>query len=330
MVISFIIPVYKVESYLRQCVDSITCQTYRDIEVILVDDGSPDNSPQLCDLLAREDNRIRVIHKENGGLSDARNAGLKAATGDYVAFVDGDDFWLSRDDLSGLLEVAEKQSESDFIGYNCKYYYPDTENYSSWVAYSDKLLTPVDKNTAVIELVKSGTFPMSACLKLMKRDFLVKNDLFFVKGQIAEDIPWFINVLDTCDKCSFINQYVYSYRQNVAGSITKTSGRRSFDSLFDIFKTEIEKVEDRSFNHEAQNALRSFWAYEYCILLTYLHDFDRSERKSIRKELHQYKGVLQYTENPKVKKVSLVYRMFGIRVTEFVLDVYQFKRKHQK
>ena len=89
--ISIIVPVYKVEKYLRKCVESIQAQTYCDLEIILVDDGSPDKCPQICDDLARTDRRIKVIHKENGGLSSARNVGLDKATGEYITFVDSDD-----------------------------------------------------------------------------------------------------------------------------------------------------------------------------------------------------------------------------------------------
>ena len=89
--ISVIVPVYKVEPYLRRCVDSILAQTYQDLEVILVDDGSPDNCPEICDEYAAQDERIKVIHKANGGLSSARNAGLDAASGDWVSFIDSDD-----------------------------------------------------------------------------------------------------------------------------------------------------------------------------------------------------------------------------------------------
>lgn len=323
MKISFVIPVYKVEAYLRQCVESLTHQTYRDIEIILVDDGSPDGSPQLCDTLASEDSRIKVIHKENGGLSDARNAGLLAATGEYVVFVDGDDFWLDNNALQQLVDVVKP--ELDFIGYNCSYYYPDSETYSAWVAYDEVLEKPTDKNTAMRTLVKSGTFPMSACLKLMKRSFLIDNKLFFKKGQIAEDIPWFINVLDATKKCCFVNQYIYAYRQNVVGSISNTRGRKSFDHLFDIFKTELSLVESRSFNEEAKNALKSFLAYEYCILLTY-KDID----KEAKRELLNYKDILTYDLNPKVKKASRIYKTFGISATTFALNVYQWIRRNRK
>ena len=323
MKISCIIPVYKVESYLRKCVVSLNHQTFRDIEVILVDDGSPDGSPQLCDALAREDSRIKVIHKENGGLSDARNAGLLAATGDYVVFVDGDDFWMDNNALQQLVDVVKP--ELDFIGYNCSYYYPDSETYSTWVAYDEVLEKPTDKNTAMRTLVKSGTFPMSACLKLMKRSFLIDNKLFFKKGQIAEDIPWFINVLDATKKCCFVNQYIYAYRQNVVGSISNTRGRKSFDHLFDIFKTELSLVESRSFNEEAKNALKSFLAYEYCILLTY-----KGIDKKTKRELLNYKDVLAYDRNPKVKKASRIYKTFGIGATTFALNVYQWIRRNRK
>ena len=323
MKISFIIPVYKVEAYLRQCVESLTLQTYRDIEIILVDDGSPDGSPQLCETLASEDSRVKVIHKENGGLSDARNTGLLAATGDYVVFVDGDDFWMDNSALQHLMKVIKP--ELDFIGYNCSYYYPDSGTYSEWVAYDEALEKPTDKDTAMITLVKSGTFPMSACLKLMKRSFLIDNKLFFKKGQIAEDIPWFINVLDLTKQCCFVNQYIYFYRQNVAGSITNLSGRRSFDNLFDIFKTELSLIESRSFSEEAKDALKSFLAYEYCILLTY-----KGIDKETRRNLLEYKDILKYDVNPKVWKASKIYKYFGIKAAVLALLAYQKIRHSRK
>ena len=114
MKISFILPVYNVEAYLRECVDSLTCQTFKDFEIILVDDGSPDGCPALCDQLATEDNRIKVLHKPNGGLSDARNAGLKVASGDYVIFVDSDDKWIGENSLEKLIELIRIYPECQF------------------------------------------------------------------------------------------------------------------------------------------------------------------------------------------------------------------------
>ena len=111
--VSIIVPIYKVEPYLRRCLDSIVNQTYTNLEIILVDDGSPDGCPQICDMYAAKDNRIVVIHKNNGGLSDARNAGLNICKGIYISFVDSDD-WVGRDYIKILVNNAKKE-QADIV-----------------------------------------------------------------------------------------------------------------------------------------------------------------------------------------------------------------------
>ena len=139
--ISVIVPVYNVEKYLCQCVDSILGQTYRDLEVILVDDGSPDGCPRICDEYARKDGRVKVIHKKNGGLSDARNAGLEMAGGEYVIFVDSDDFWKDESVLSRLVEIFEGgDREWDFVNFNCQYFYQQDNVVKPWAEYPDAVL----------------------------------------------------------------------------------------------------------------------------------------------------------------------------------------------
>lgn len=325
MKVSLIIPIYKVEAYLNQCVDSVLNQTYRDVEVILVDDGSPDRCPKMCDEYAEQDGRVKVIHKPNGGLSDARNAGMKIATGEYVIFVDSDDFWVDDKQLESLVHMVGEHEDCDFIGFNCSYYYPDSNTYKPWPAYSEAISKPASGNDILQTLVKSGTVPMSAWMKIIKRSFLIDNALFFKVGTLAEDIPWFINVLEKCDKCMFTNQYIYAYRQNVAGSITHSGGERSFNNLLAILKSELAKIENRKFSEDAKMALYSFLAYEYCILLSMLDGLQ--DAKTRRKELYSYKWLLQYTDNPKVKMANRAYRVFGIRMTERVLRMYNNRRK---
>ena len=113
--VSIIIPVYKVEKFLDECVKSVVAQTYRNLEILLVDDGSPDNCPAMCDAWAARDPRIRVIHKPNGGLSDARNYGLCHAQGEYILFMDGDD-WLAENICPGLLQMALQDRADVVIG----------------------------------------------------------------------------------------------------------------------------------------------------------------------------------------------------------------------
>ena len=113
---SVIVPIYKVEKYLYECIDSVINQTFRNIEIILVDDGSPDGCPQICDAYAQKDNRITVIHKQNGGLSSARNAGLQAAKGDYVIFLDSDDYYCRNDFLEIIdRKLGDKEVEALFF-----------------------------------------------------------------------------------------------------------------------------------------------------------------------------------------------------------------------
>ena len=121
--ISIIVPVYKVEPYLRKCLDSIVGQTYQKLEIILVDDGSPDSCGAICDAYAARDERIRVIHKENGGVASARNAGLDAATGDYIGWVDSDD-WIEADMFECLLKGAEDY-DADIVVCGREDSYPD-------------------------------------------------------------------------------------------------------------------------------------------------------------------------------------------------------------
>lgn len=268
--------------------------------------------------MGEKDNRIKALHKPNGGLSDARNYGLEHAQGDYVVFVDSDDFWVNKDCLQRLMNVVDAHPECDFIGFNCSYYYSDTKTYNKWVAYDDSLSKPTDKDTVLCSLVASGTFPMSACLKVLKRKTLLDMELRFIKGTIAEDIPWFIDLLDGSKNCMFVNQYIYAYRQNVAGSITASGNPKSTSDLFTIVKNEVNKMKERSFSEETKNALYSFLAYEFCILLT------ESSRmsKEMRKELMQYKWLLNYTVNPKVRKAAFVNKLFGIKVTKLMLKFY--------
>lgn len=316
MKVSFILPIYNVEKYLSECVESILVQTYRDFEILLVDDGSPDNCPALCDEWAKKDSRIKALHKSNGGSSDARNYGLEHAQGDYVIFVDSDDFWVNRDCLQRLMNVVDAHPECDFIGFNCSYYYSDSKTFNKWVAYDESLSKPTDKDAVLCSLVASGTFPMSACLKIIKRKSLLDIGLRFIKGTIAEDIPWFIDLLDGAKSCMFVNQYIYAYRQNVAGSITASRNPKSTRDLFAIVRNEIKKIGNRRMSKEAKDALYSFLAYEFCILLT------SDMPQEMKSELMQYKWLLNYTANPKVRKASFVNKLFGIKTTEWFLRFY--------
>ena len=180
MLFSLIVPVYKVEKYLDRCVRSMISQTYSDIEIILVDDGSPDGCPAMCDAYARSDARINVIHKENGGLSDARNAGIDAARGQYVIFVDSDDY-IGADTCERLLPFALKDVDV-IVGDGV------TEGGGNRLTHHvnqpERIFTGPEY---LKEAYRTGAMPMAAWLYVYKREFLNENSLRFKVGIVHED-----------------------------------------------------------------------------------------------------------------------------------------------
>lgn len=320
MLISVIIPVYNVEKYLEQCVTSVLNQTYRDIEVILVDDGSTDGSPAICDRYAQQDKRVKVYHTSNGGAARARNIGLEYANGDYIIFMDSDDFWQQKDNLESLVKEAHATPECDFIGFNCSYYYQNTDYYTQWPKFNTKIQYPCTPSDSIPFLVKSGLLPVSACLKLIKRNSIYGR-VKFQENLFSEDIQWFIDLMATICKCRFVNLYMYAYRKATTTSKTSSFSQRQYFSLLHILKQNANNKID-SWNIETQEAILSFWAYELCILRAMTGFMDKEQRVAELKKLYEYDWLFKYTLNPKVRKVALVQKLFGKKITTFVLYRY--------
>lgn len=232
--ISIIIPIYKVELYLKTCVESVLVQSYKNIELILVNDGSPDGCPELCDMFSKKDSRVKVIHKENGGLSDARNAGLRIATGDYVIFLDSDDYWEGTNCLESIKESIN-QINSDIILFGCKDYFVETGKIKlSRSGYNINFLRNHSIEENIKYLFKKGLFPGSAWLLAVKRNLLLENDIFFTKGIKAEDYDWLINLFLKIKTIDAVPDCFYIYRYGRPGSITKTADSKSVSSLLFI------------------------------------------------------------------------------------------------
>ncbi len=204
--ISVIVPVYNVEKYLDCCIKSILNQSYSDLEIILVDDGSPDNCPMLCDAWAKRDQRIKVIHKENGGLSDARNTGLAVATGSMIGFVDADDWIGPR--MYELLEKALNDDKSDIAACTVK---------EVWDNGKQEFLTVQERSVlkaldAQIALLEESKLKQPVWYKLYKRD--VVKGILFEKNTINEDVLWSSFVIGNANTVSIIDYVGYYYRQH--------------------------------------------------------------------------------------------------------------------
>ncbi len=317
--VSVIVPVYNVEKYLCQCIDTILSQTYRNLEVILVDDGSIDGSPKICDDYSRKDQRIFVIHKKNGGLSDARNEGLKIAKGKYVMFMDSDDYWA---DTEVLNRVMGQVDGYDFVNFNCKYYYQKDGVFKNWAPYPQEVVSDRTNKEKIISLICYGIFPMSACMKIIDRQFLEKNDIWFIKGIVSEDIPWFLELVNKSRHFKFVNEYMYIYRKQAGETISSSFSAKKYADLFAILSKETQKIQHNVTDRDLNNALLSFMAYEYCNLMGMVNHFPSSERKQQIVLLEKYAWLLQYDLHPKVRKVKLCLQFFGVYLTRWILLFY--------
>lgn len=267
--ISIIVPVYNVEIYLTECVRSILNQTYKNIEILLIDDGSTDNSGVLCENLAKQDDRIKVFHKENGGLSDARNYGIEKATGEFVMFVDSDDLVSESivDNLHNMI-VSNKELKLAVCGLS---HFTDGEN----VQYDlGKEITIFSREAALVDFLCQNNIPTSSCAKLYNKELL--NGIRFVKGQRFEDNEFVFKVISHCDYIGYCNTKLYAYRHRINSITTSKFDEKEFDiieigkRIIDYSKNFSIDVQDAAIVYQCTNCLR--------ICLTGTEQFVNDER----------------------------------------------------
>ena len=215
VLISVVVPVYKVEQYLEKCVNSITAQTHSNLEIILVDDGSPDKCGDICDSLAEKDKRIRVIHKSNGGLSSARNAGIDTASGQYIGFVDSDDF-IEPDMYEKLLRLI-KNDGTELAVCAVNYIYEDGKKMNKPLLGTNYTF---DFYHAIIEMNTHRLFDMGAWSKLYHKRLF--DDLRFPVGKLSEDYYIMFKIFDRAQSVSYLDTPCYNYLQR-GNSITRNT-----------------------------------------------------------------------------------------------------------
>lgn len=236
--ITVIVPVYNVENYLRKCLDSIITQTYKNIEIIVVNDGSTDASGQICQEYAQKDNRIIYIEKENGGLSDARNVGLDKMTGSYVTFIDSDD-WIEQDYIETLYKKIVEYQADIAVG-NYYSYNEDEETYYFHI-YGDSYYEKIYDNISIFEnLYESQEMKSFALISAWGKLYKAKlfDYLRFEKGKLGEDGYFNQKMYLSVNKVVYLNKGLYAYRQR-SGSITKTWTEKWMHALVDAMSERI-------------------------------------------------------------------------------------------
>ena len=316
MKVSVIIPVYNVKPYLERCVQSVLNQTYKDLEIILIDDGSTDGSGELCDQLSLTDRRIRTIHQNNQGLSGARNSGIQDATGDYIIFLDSDDEWLLDDGLETLLQ--EGNTKYDLILFkNVDIWSNGRETYSK--DYDVEVISTLpDAQSIFSHLVLTQQFRMSACFLLVRRELLLNNNLFFPEGYISEDLFWSLHLWQYANSAKIVNLKFYGYYHR-GNSITTTPSIRVYESYDKIFTYWKEQCNKNCINAQSIRIyLANMWVsrgYAY-------HKLKTVDKPIALSFLKTHADLLRFASTPKAQRVKKAVMIMGVHYTVLVLGVY--------
>ena len=228
--LTVVIPVYNVERYLKRCIESVLAQEWKDYEIILVDDGSTDHSPQICDDYVKAYNFISVIHKENGGLSEARNTGISHAKGEYVYFPDSDD-WIEPDTFIALAEAIESQ-EFDIISFNREFVKGEED-----AIVSEPEVTQVfEGKDAFVQCLKHSYITGFANDKIYRKSLFIDNNILFPKGKYYEDLGTNYKLFLSAKKVYATNQKYYHYLIDNPDSITQSWNEKKFSDMFGFYK----------------------------------------------------------------------------------------------
>ena len=263
--ISIVVPVYNVESELSRCVDSILNQTYKNLEVILVDDGSTDGCPAKCDAYAKEDERIQVIHKPNGGLSSARNAGLRAATGDWVLYIDSDDYVLS-DACEQLLSVGEGCACDIVVG-DAVRERGDSEELMAHAALENGKCYLAGE--FIGKAIKPCEWYAPAWFNMYKRLFLVENNLYFVEGLLHEDMEMQPRVFLAAGRIAYCAYPFYRYvdRASSIMNASKADERAlAMEGIYADWKKRFELVDGPELCRALNGHLAKCYLHSCCEL----------------------------------------------------------------
>ncbi len=298
--VSIVVPIYNVEKYLDKCINSVVNQTYKNIEILLIDDGSTDNSGKIAEKWTKKDDRITVYHKANGGLSDARNYGIKKANGNYICFIDSDD-WVENNYIERLLlKICENDCDISI----CNPIY-DFEDSISKVKQkkNSKNNYIMNSEEAILQLNNFRYFDMSAWCKLYKIELF--NNIKFPKGKYCEDFYIMYKLFDKANKIIYFNEYLYHYIQR-KGSITNSKNLR-YDFIYAAYQQMI--FVERKYP-KLKNVVRS--AYASSILTIYNKSIENKillkpdiKEKFITEVKNNYKYVKENSQIPLIKKFQI-------------------------
>lgn len=318
ILLSIIVPVYNVESYLDQCLDSIIKNYNKNIEVILVDDGSKDNSGKICDSYAEKYNFIKVKHRTNGGLSAARNTGIDLAEGKYIWFVDSDDYISDNSILDIFTRI--KEDVDVVVGNYCIFCGDETkEVYQDFIKIND--------NELLFEYFnRLGNVSYAAVRFIVKKELIIKNNLRFVEGIYHEDEEWTPRVLCCAKSFSVIEDVIYHYRVGNSNSIMGMKNPKKIRDKIFISNLIYEEVKKTDTDNSMNEFLKSRIAHNYIVALNEVNLYSDEEKKELLIELKDNKYLLDSININKAVLVRIALKTIGISLTSKLLNYRNSKK----
>lgn len=310
---SFVVPCYNVQDYLNECVKSILEQTYHNYEVILVDDGSTDLTAQLCDQWMRSDERIYSYHKKNGGLSDARNYGLEKAKGDYIIFVDSDDF-ISKSTLSYFSDCIQK-SYPDVLLTRLTEYYGKGNIVEQDMEMDSFFKDSISPEKALLwDMIKSkSSWP--APKKIVSRKFLLKYKLQFLKGFLHEDMDWSSRVMIHAETFEVCTKSWYYHRMKRQGSITNTISSKRLTDVIEMAARLIYGKEIRCASNKRREIISNRIMRSVYPILSFYGKLTKEEKARVIECCIKYKKIFRIAPNRKYKIFVFCVRILGFRIS---------------
>lgn len=326
MKFSVILPIYNVELYLPECIDSILMQSYTDFELILVNDGSQDKSLSICNEYAKKDERIKVIDQVNAGLSMARNNGLAIATGDYVVFIDSDDFVISNDFLQKLVQKTVTNVDLIFFKYSR---FIDGSNILCKCTYSYKnAILGNSMSDKLQRLVDDDAFYGMAWIKAVRRLVLVQNNIQFEKGLLSEDTEWNYHLLMHAKSIEFIDESFIAYRQR-KGSISHSLKLKNLsDFIYIITKWvgPIKEIRDEALKLALLGSMAKYYS-NLLVVFVRVEEIEKNKYKHLLKDLS---WLLKFSRSKRPQMISKVYSLFGFDITIFLLNIFNKLRNERE
>lgn len=319
---SIIIPIYNVQEYLKECVDSVLTQSFQDFEIILVDDGSPDDSGKICDDYAQQDQRVVVVHKENGGSSSARNAGLKRATGTYVIFLDSDDFYEDNTLLERLHKEAV-ESDGDFILFGSKRMQHSTRVKQTQGLEDYSIINQIPQKDRMKWLMQRDALSAAAYLRGIKRSFLEKYSLFFREDfKTGEDLEWMLNCLSNSPTLYGIQGQPYIYRVRDNSHCTSEKKSMFWQYRYQAIQYGIEYVSQSKGSLQEKEAIYGYLAYLYYIFVAECAQEPVPEkRKEAIRHCKELKWLTKYSIGKKSLLCKWVVRLVGLTAASKILSI---------